>query len=202
MIVTNSTCADDVQPWILQLQKQLQQLKQSAVFKEGAVWATQKVSDSQAIQKKSSFVIQDIKYQNTATFFGNTPKQGYTNCQPLIFISFSMPKYSIEQWLSQAKRYHGSVILRGLIQNSFKETALQLKEILRLSHYGIQLNPILFKDFQIDSVPAVVLAIGNQFDKVSGDVSLENALEAIADRGTVCQQAAKNLLKKAQQVQP
>ncbi|MHB1948902.1 MAG: type-F conjugative transfer system pilin assembly protein TrbC [Gammaproteobacteria bacterium] len=110
----------------------------------------------------------------------------------LIFISFSMPKESIKGWMNEAKKTGASVIVRGLINNSFKDTVKTLTELAQDNRGGVQLDPTLFQRYQIEKVPAVVVVdnvrcLPNQsckenYDVVYGDITLSYALNKIANQ--------------------
>src|SRR4051794_39817884 len=57
----------------------------------------------------------------------NTQKTFQPDVQPntqspvQIFISFSMPVESLKAWSRQAKTVHGTLVLRGLVENSLKK---------------------------------------------------------------------------------
>ncbi|SRR5579883_210202 len=109
-----------------------------------------------------------------------------------IFVSFSMPKESIKEWMNAAQEIGAPLIIRGLVHNSFKETIQQVSTLTQDNRGGVQLNPTLFQRFQIDKVPAVVVANNekclptqtcrDEYDVVYGNVTLSYALKKIADR--------------------
>lgn len=115
----------------------------------------------------------------------------------LIFISFSMPLGSLQQWAAQAQKIHAPLIIRGLINDSFPETQKVVKQMSVSGHAGVVIDPRLFREYHITQVPAVVVrktenitCFPNQscwhsenYDVVSGDVGLENALHTIANNG-------------------
>ncbi len=115
----------------------------------------------------------------------------------LIFISFSMPEKSIEAYLRDAKKIHASVVIRGLIDNSFQKTFQRIAMLVKSSGGdGVELNPIWFKRFDIKTVPAVVVVVDGSpcfknntcqkdrdFDVMTGDITLASALRIIRDRG-------------------
>lgn len=114
----------------------------------------------------------------------------------LIFISFSMPIESIAQWSRQANRIQAPLIIRGLVNNSFGETQKKVAEFSGKEQGGVVLDPRLFTAYGITQVPAVVVrqpsrpcpptqscGQDSRFDVVAGDVGLDSALQAIADRG-------------------
>lgn len=128
--------------------------------------------------------------------------------QLLIFISLSMPKDSLVSLHEQAKKAGGLLVLRGLVNNSFKETA---NVIHGLSSEGIDvtIDPRLFEAFAIEAVPTFIVLPTDSHpcadkacsftplhDKLTGNVSLEYALEYIAFGGKVSNAIAQNYLTK------
>ncbi|MCR9192615.1 MAG: type-F conjugative transfer system pilin assembly protein TrbC [Gammaproteobacteria bacterium] len=108
----------------------------------------------------------------------------------LVFLSFSMPSQSIEEWLLQCKRSGATPIIRGLQDNSFQKTLQTIRYFADKTHTGMQIDPILFKTFDIDKVPAVVYVKNPtcaknpdcaevDFDSIYGDISLLYALSKI-----------------------
>lgn len=116
----------------------------------------------------------------------------------IIFVSFSMPEQSLKAWIEQAKLIKAPLVVRGLIDNSFKKTIQKLKEL----GGGVQLDPIAFKRFQIKSVPSVVILSSSakaetpQYDLVAGDVPLEEVLKFVEKNGVKTKEQANHLLKK------
>lgn len=110
----------------------------------------------------------------------------------IIFVSFSMSDTSLKQWMRQAEIIHAPVVIRGLINNSLKDTIHKMAELTKDNHGGVQLDPTLFRRFQINQVPAVVVWDEKQclpsqscidnFDVVYGNVTLDFALQKIVDQ--------------------
>ena len=95
-----------------------------------------------------------------------------------IFVSFSMPD---DAWLLLSKEVEktgGIFVLRGLPNNSFKQLAEKLYA-LRLNGVNatVQVDPRLFHKYNIEKVPSFVTVDENDFDKLSGNVTLAYALE-------------------------
>ncbi len=68
-----------------------------------------------------------------------------------------MPHSSLESYLRDAKKVNASVVIRGLIDNSFQKTSLHIANLIKTSGgQGMELNPLLFKKFGIQTVPAVI----------------------------------------------
>ncbi len=129
----------------------------------------------------------------------------------LIFISFSMPLGSLQQWASQAQKIHAPLIIRGLVHDSFMETQKAVKQLsVNGTIAGVVVDPRLFTEYHITQVPTVVVrkisntaCLQNQscwhpenFDVISGDVGLESALQMISERGDSAALIAQQQLKQ------
>jgi conjugal transfer pilus assembly protein TrbC len=114
-----------------------------------------------------------------------------------IFVSFSMPKESLQQWTAQAQKIHAPLIIQGLVDDSFAKTQQAVADLSR-HQSGVVLDPRLFRQYHISQVPAVVVVHPTVFkpclpnqscwnpevnDVVMGDIGLEAALRMVADRG-------------------
>ena len=117
--------------------------------------------------------------------------------QVIIFISLTMPELSIKQIIQDAARYEIPVVLRGLYRNSFKETMSKIFDLVKEPNRGgILINPRWFKQYEIQSVPAVVVSQADRFDVVYGNLHLKKALEIIAEHGDLAAVAKKILEEK------
>ena len=116
-----------------------------------------------------------------------------------IFISFSMPKELIKNYDKIARKIGAKIILRGLINNSFKDTISYIKQ---LNDQGmmIDIDPRPFEEFKIDLVPSFVLSHSNHHDKLVGSVSVIYALEQFADNGDLSIRAKEYLSKLSDQL--
>lgn len=79
----------------------------------------------------------------------------------MMFVSFSMPKHTLKVLNKQAANYGIPVFINGLHKNSFKKTALKVKEIIRTgkdsAEGGIAVDPTWFEMYDIKQVPALVV---------------------------------------------
>lgn len=99
--------------------------------------------------------------------------------QLLVFVSFSMPDLSLEELSKQAGKFHARLVLRGLHEGSFKKTAEKILEIDK-NGLKIDIDPELFKEYQIKQVPTFVLIKnGKEVNRLSGNISLEYAKEEL-----------------------
>lgn len=93
----------------------------------------------------------------------------------LIFVSFSMPEASLIK-LSQEGGTKGRLILRGLKNNSFSETAQLLKKL----EIQVDLDPEAFKTFHVTTVPTFIYLKGDkEISRLNGDVTFSFASEKL-----------------------
>jgi len=159
--------------------------------------------DSQTLSNKVNLNRLVAKYNNKLKVADN--KSAKLN-KLLIFISSSMPKESLTALDEQAKRAGGLLVLRGLINGSFKDTAAY---ITSLSDKGISaiIDPRLFAMFNVGAVPTFVLKPDDSnpcfddkchytpiHDRVSGNITLEYALELISQNGATAKDVASSYL--------
>ena len=101
----------------------------------------------------------------------------------LIFISFSMPKASIVELNNQAQKYNARLVIRGIYKDSFIRTK---DKILEIEPKGlvIDIDPQLFKQYQIKRVPTfILLKDGKEIKRLSGNVTLEFARKKLIGGG-------------------
>ncbi|SPJ31866.1 type-F conjugative transfer system pilin assembly protein TrbC [Candidatus Protochlamydia amoebophila] len=112
-----------------------------------------------------------------------------------VFMSFSLDDRLWVQLSQELEKLGGIFVLRGLPQNSFKELA---NRIFTLQEQGvrvpIQIHPQLFQRFDIQLVPTIAVTEGEQYDKISGNLSIQGALEKMSLYGET--QRAKFLLQQ------
>ena len=126
----------------------------------------------------------------------------------LVFVSFSIPPESLGPLVADTRKAGGMVVLRGLKDGSLKATALAIKALGKNAR-GMTINPRLFKMFDVEAVPAVVVSTGEAgpcldkacvektgpFDKVSGNIPLADALERVAAKGELADTATRHLAR-------
>ena len=103
----------------------------------------------------------------------------YSENKLLIFVSFSMPIDTLKSLYRETKDKNVILVLRGLKNGSFKETALFINEI----GIGVKIDPTLFKKYGVYKVPTFVLQTKNNFYSLSGNVTLSYALHKFKDKG-------------------
>lgn len=90
-----------------------------------------------------------------------------------ILASSSMSESSLKQLVKDAEKVNLPVYFRGLIKNSYKETAAYFKKI----GVGITIDPRPFREFSQKQVPAFVLKSKYKTLIIKGNVPLTYALE-------------------------
>ena len=73
------------------------------------------------------------------------------------FISFSMPKQSLSKAVEDAERVQAILTLRGMKNDSMKETMMTIKDYIGEKRVQFHIDPVLFEKFDIKMVPALVL---------------------------------------------
>nr|WP_255681922.1 type-F conjugative transfer system pilin assembly protein TrbC [Luteimonas sp. BDR2-5] len=107
-----------------------------------------------------------------------------------LFVSLSMPEPALRRAIAQAAQARAVVLIRGLSDGSLRQTAARLQALIGQQPVSIQIDPRPFEQFDVQRVPAVVLArsraaedcnasacpAGTAFVRATGDVSLDYAL--------------------------
>jgi len=125
-----------------------------------------------------------------------------------VFVTTKMTDQNLKSLIKEAKKYNGTVLLRGLKDNSMMKTIEYFQGLLKEDLEGIAIDPTLFREYGIERAPTFVLeattsgaptggsptgGVDKRFDKVEGNVSLRYALEKMADQGDLKESAAKLL---------
>jgi conjugal transfer pilus assembly protein TrbC len=114
----------------------------------------------------------------------------------LIFVSFSMPSSLLIKLDEIARKAGGKLIIRGLKNNSFKETIAYIKQ-MQSQGIAVDIDPQAFECFDVQLVPAFVLSEGLKYDKITGNVSVRYALEQFVQHGDLSAKAKEYLKRLA-----
>ncbi len=137
----------------------------------------------------------------------------------LIFTSLSVPAASWRQWARDAATTGTPLVLRGVGAGGLPETARRIGErlgrakagSLPRTRSGVAIDPRLFRLFGVTRVPAVVVVPGGvppcrnrgcsgdaapPHDRVTGNIGLAAALEAVAEEGDAGGAVAKARLER------
>lgn len=112
-----------------------------------------------------------------------------------VFVSLSMPPETLRELARQAKEANAVVVLRGMKNNSVEQTRDYVAEIDPVRAQWI-INPEMFKAYSVDKVPAIAVGtsessnVGDDgcappgsFNVVFGDISIQQGLRIISDKG-------------------
>ncbi|EAA4084345.1 type-F conjugative transfer system pilin assembly protein TrbC [Salmonella enterica subsp. salamae] len=120
----------------------------------------------------------------------------------LVFVSFSMPPDELKQRVQDAAALNIPVVIRGMVNGDMRATANAVAGLVKESNTGgVQIDPTTFRKYNITAVPVLIVACGNQGDKVDrlqGDLTLHQALKRVAEEGD-CAQTAESLLGEGEQ---
>jgi conjugal transfer pilus assembly protein TrbC len=122
---------------------------------------------------------------------------GLTSSEPtmLVFISFSMPEATLRRLVSQATSAQASLVIRGLVNNSLKETVAKAQRLIGERKVSFQIDPLAFDRFGVTKAPSFVLLrrgaearscdagscfAADAYVMASGDVSIRYALEFLS----------------------
>jgi len=159
------------------------------------IWMHQQLENLKSIEFLNHDTLTSDNHHD-GTALNKTPQlTPQSSSRLLIFISFSMPKESLKALARQAKKAGGTLVLRGLVDDSLKKTLASVIEILGADDLGdLSIDPMAFRTFGIHAVPAMVVAASSQkFDVIYGDVSLSYALKKMVDGGEESQLAQSYL---------
>jgi len=129
-----------------------------------------------------------------------------------VFVSSSMGTELLKHYVQMAKRYKAILVFNGLPDGSWRKLSDLVYEITggEAEETALQLDDNAFKQYQILTVPSFVLSTqpsvfemnnendsdaGNteKFDKVVGNIGIRRALEEIAAKGELSDQATELL---------
>lgn len=146
--------------------KGLTEIKESASYKEGVVWAKEQLK------------------QTKEKLLKNLTGEQEKVSRLLIFVSLSLPENTLLQLFKEAEKYGGELVLRGLPGNSFSTFVTKIRA-WNVKGYNVEfdINPDLFKEYKIEKVPCFVFLENEVFDKACGNISLEYFLEKCAEEG-------------------
>lgn len=112
----------------------------------------------------------------------------------IYFVSFSIPEEGLKRMLHETRQFGIPATLRGLVNNDMKTTA---DAVMQLVKDGVtdwmQIDPTLYAQYNIRSVPALVVRCQAGYDVVRGNIRVKQALEKVAETGD-CAQTARQML--------
>lgn len=145
---------------------------------------------------------------------GNGAAPGSASPPLRIFITLEMPRPSLRLLTDQAARSGAVLVLRGLKAQSMRQTIAVVGELIGERQVAWVIDPEAFTRFGVRQAPTFVLTLNDEtgvdaqgncssgcatpagFVSVSGDVSLDYALEAILRRRPEAALLAEPILKR------
>lgn len=121
----------------------------------------------------------------------------------LVLVSLSMPVASLEALVADAERAGALLVLRGVQASSLRATRARLQQLVGQRQVAWRIDPMLFRTLQVQAVPTYVLLDPDSavpapcptaddtagqcrppaHTRVAGDVTMQRALQAMADGG-------------------
>jgi len=113
----------------------------------------------------------------------------------LIFVSFAMPEPTLRRLVDQAARSDATLVLRGLINGSIRDTVTRMQALIGSRRVAVQIDPEAFDRHGITRTPTFVLVMdgagteacasrlcgsSQQSVKVAGDVTLDYAMQYLS----------------------
>ena len=112
----------------------------------------------------------------------------------LYFVSFSIPEEGLKRMLHETRQYGIPATLRGLVNNDMKTTTDAVLQLVKDGVTdGVQIDPTLYTQYSIRSVPSLVVRCQAGYDVVRGNIHVNQALEKVAQTGD-CAQVARQIL--------
>ena len=112
----------------------------------------------------------------------------------LYFVSFSIPEEGLKRMLHETRQYGIPATLRGLVNNDMKTTTDAVLQLVKDGVTdGVQIDPTLYTQYGIRSVPSLVVRCPAGYDVVRGNIHVKQAREKVAQTGD-CAQVARQIL--------
>lgn len=136
-------------------------------------------------------------------------RMGYSEYELKVFVSSSMGKELLKNYLNQAKRYKATLVFNGLPGGSWRKLSELVYDVTGGDEEGVsmQIDDLAFAEYGITSVPSFVLVKekgvfeeraedefdSKAFDKVIGNIGIRRELEEMREKGELSMLAAKIL---------
>jgi type-F conjugative transfer system pilin assembly protein TrbC len=122
----------------------------------------------------------------------------------VIFLSASLSPNLWSEYQQEIIKYNARPVIKGFIDGSMKKTINFINKIENRKA-GVEIDPNLFKKFNITKVPTIILYDIDQcqndectpnFDKITGTVSIKYFLERVEEEGDLSKRS-KEILSKS-----
>ncbi|EAS9108542.1 type-F conjugative transfer system pilin assembly protein TrbC [Salmonella enterica] len=152
-------------------------------------WAEQQIQGNPLQQSDRHYLDDLVRKQKSS----QTEK---TASGAVYFFSFSIPEEGLKRMLGETRRYGIPATLRGMLNNDLKATADAVLSLVKDGATdGVQIDPTLFSEYHVRSVPALVVFCDRGYDIIRGNLRVKQALEKVATAGD-CRQVAGEILQQ------
>ncbi|ENL9263902.1 type-F conjugative transfer system pilin assembly protein TrbC [Salmonella enterica] len=152
-------------------------------------WAEQQIQGNPLQQSDRHYLDDLVRKQKSS----QTEK---TASGAVYFVSFSIPEEGLKRMLGETRRYGIPATLRGMLNNDLKATADAVLSLVKDGATdGVQIDPTLFSEYHVRSVPALVVFCERGYDIIRGNLRVKQALEKVATAGD-CRQVAGEILQQ------
>ncbi|MEL2855625.1 type-F conjugative transfer system pilin assembly protein TrbC, partial [Escherichia coli] len=133
-------------------------------------WAEKQVLENPLQRSDNHFLDELVRKQQPSQ--DGKPRQG-----ALYFVSFSIPEEGLKRMLGETRHYGIPATLRGMVNNDLKTTAEAVLSLVKDGATdGVQIDPTLFSQYGIRSVPALVVFCSQGYDIIRGNLRVGQAL--------------------------
>lgn len=102
----------------------------------------------------------------------------------LVFASFSLPINTWKEFSHFLEKTRGEFVMRGIPKNSFLLFSAKVQELKKSGvNASIRIDPEAFQKYNIQAVPTLIVERGGEFDKVSGNIRPQDALNLMIRSG-------------------
>jgi type-F conjugative transfer system pilin assembly protein TrbC len=144
--------------------------------------------DDFGVDPVKSSIIQKITSMNRSNKLNEKEKIVYGPNNFYVFVSWSMPLSSLKMLAQEAGNQKAILVFRGLKEDSFIKTAGQFKELGE----GAIIDPLLFRENNISSVPTFVKSAKNCSVSLKGNVTLSFANKKLEEKLLIEQKKIKS----------
>jgi conjugal transfer pilus assembly protein TrbC len=113
----------------------------------------------------------------------------------MVFVSFSLPRETLQRIVHQSERSGAVLILRGLKGHSLTQTGEEIARLVGERNVTVLIHPPAFQQFQVRQVPSLVLARSGSAAKIAED-GCAPAASFIRIDGDVGQDYALDLIER------
>lgn len=113
----------------------------------------------------------------------------------MVFVSFSLPRETLQRIVHQSERSGAVLVLRGLKGHSLTQTGEEIARLVGERNVTVLIHPPAFQQFQVRQVPSLVLARSGQVAKIDED-GCAPAASFIRIDGDVGQHYALDLIER------